>query len=104
MLTEIEDIARDRDARWLWTESELRRQYAGQVVAVRDQIIWGNGPDLATALAVADSKPGCPPVEGMYLESLPEIREFNPQSISQWREARAALIRSAISDESKAYE
>ena len=104
LLTAIEESARDRDARWLWTEAEIRRQYAGQIVAVRDQVIWGNGPDLTTALAVAEAKPGCPPVEGMYLESVPEIREFDPQCISKWREARAALIRAAISDEAKEYE
>lgn len=104
ILSEIEELGRDRDARWLWAEADIRRQYAGQLVAVCDQIIWGNGPDLATALAVAESKPGCPPADAMYLESLPEIEECSPVSIHQWREARSAMIQAAISNESKAYE
>ena len=104
LLTAIEESARDRDARWLWTEAEIRRQYAGQIVAVRDQVIWGNGPDLTTALAVAEAKPGCQPVEGMYLESVPEIRESIILPYPELREPQSAQIFVSISKVIKADE
>ena len=52
--------AEDDDARWAVSDPEVRRQYAGLVVAVCRRRVWGTGHTEAEAAAAARQHADCP--------------------------------------------
>src|SRR5262245_38759791 len=64
-------LARRRDERWCLEDTGVRRQYAGQVVAVHGRKVWGSGADAAAACAAARAQPGCPPLSDFVLVLVP---------------------------------
>ena len=50
----------------------IRKQYAGQVVAVWNGQVLGAGANLDAALIAASARPECPPVEQLVIALIPE--------------------------------
>jgi hypothetical protein len=63
--------ARRRDEQWCLEDAGVRRQYAGQVVAVHGRKVWGSGTDASAACAAARAQPGCPPLSDFVLVLVP---------------------------------
>jgi len=61
---------RSRDERWCLSDAGVRRQFAGQIVAVYDCKVWGSGADVAAALNAAQAQQGCPPLADLVLASV----------------------------------
>jgi hypothetical protein len=49
------------DYEWVLHDAKVQRQYAGQVVAVSNRLVWGTGKTHLAALEAALSRPDCPP-------------------------------------------
>jgi hypothetical protein len=70
---------RSRDEKWCLNEAAVRRQFAGQIVAVYDRKVWASGADVAAVLKAAQAQQGCPPLADLVLASLPDDKqEFFP--------------------------
>jgi hypothetical protein len=75
-----EDMLRqERDWRWALSDRERRLKYAGQIVAVYCETVWGVGRDhptvMANALAAlekAAGKPGVPTVDDLTFVVMPD--------------------------------
>jgi hypothetical protein len=53
-------------------DPDIRKQYAGQVIAVLDRHVWGAGASFDAALKTAGDQPGCPPLETLKIFLVPE--------------------------------
>ena len=64
-------------------DREVLKRYAGQVVVYRDRQIWGAGPDLDSALAVALAQPGCPEEKRLRIAIIPDDDSNRPPLIPE---------------------
>jgi hypothetical protein len=62
------------DYDWCLRDPAIQAEYAGQVVAVHQQKVWGAGKTHGEATQAALAQPGCPPHEALarvYIEGTP---------------------------------
>jgi hypothetical protein len=78
-LTEQEKQFND-DYEWCLHDTEVRRQYGDQVVAVHQRRIWGAGANHLVALNAALQQPGCPPRFYLALVVVPPLVSFGADS------------------------
>ncbi|MEX1997434.1 MAG: hypothetical protein WEA04_02025 [Candidatus Andersenbacteria bacterium] len=62
----------DADYNWALEDLVVRRQYAGQVVAVHARKVWGAGRDHRQAVERALNEPNCPDRSSLAIVVVPE--------------------------------
>lgn len=75
------------DVDWAFSDRDILKRYAGQVIVVRDRRVWGAGPDLDAALAAAQEQPGCPELRRLRIVVMPdeEVSFFYfPPPVPRW--------------------
>ena len=85
-LTE-DELQQERDHRWILGDRQRLQQYAGQIVAVYREIVWGVGRDHVTvranasaALKQAAGTPGLPAVDDLSFVVVPDWFNYVSQS------------------------
>jgi hypothetical protein len=61
------------DHDWCANDPEVRRKYAGKIVAVYNQTILGMGKTYAAAWAAAQRRRGCPPKQEVAMVVVPYL-------------------------------
>jgi hypothetical protein len=59
------------DYDWAMQNPQLRQEYGGLVVAVRQHKVWGVGKNQRAAREQARQTPDCPPIEEMVFVVIP---------------------------------
>ena len=59
------------DVDWVYSDRNILKRYAGQVVVVRDRRVWGAGETLDEALAAARAQPECPDPKRLRIVLVP---------------------------------
>ena len=72
MYPDLDERQPELDWHWATFDPEVHAQYAGRIVAVYKQHVWGVGKDGVEALADARSKPGCP-VGDLVMVNVPVV-------------------------------
>jgi len=63
----------ESDFSWAWNDLEVQRRYAGRVVAVAGQRVWGAGVDEDAAWEEARRQVGCPPEDKLVFVPVPGL-------------------------------
>src|SRR4051812_13283863 len=70
------DLAQMRDLEWCYGNADIMAHYAGQIVAVHNQALWGAGADYVEALNAARAKAGCPSPDDLSFITIPWTLDF----------------------------
>ena len=84
-----EELQQIHDHDWVLSDPQRLKQFAGQIVAVHREIVWGVGPDHPTVMANATAAlqkaagaPGVPSVEDLSIVVVPDWISYLEQMSS----------------------